>query len=169
MVVMTIRGPPLLVSLLFGIVTAAETHFTSPEVLPSRMHHPITSPTYLFCHKHESVTNITLAETHGVGWTDAYNKADDLVSRLTIEQKASLVTGYYGASGCNGNIAPIPSLGFGGLCLQDGPVGIRLADLGSTFPAGLTAAATWDKDLIYDRGKAVGSEFRGKGANVMLG
>ncbi|CZR50174.1 related to beta-glucosidase 1 precursor [Phialocephala subalpina] len=144
MVIMTIRGPPLLVSLLFGIVMAADTHFTSPEVLPS-------------------------PETQGVGWTDAYNKADNLVSKLTIEQKVSLVTGYYGASGCNGNIAPIPSLGFGGLCLQDGPVGIRLADLASTFPAGLTAAATWDKDLIYDRGKAIGSEFRGKGANVILG
>ncbi|KAH6672090.1 glycoside hydrolase family 3 protein [Halenospora varia] len=144
MLVMTIRRPSLLVSLLFGVATAADTHFTSPEVLPS-------------------------PETQGVGWTDAYNKADGLVSKLTTEQKASLVTGYYGATGCNGNIAPIPSLGFGGLCLQDGPVGIRLADLANTFPAGLTAAASWNKDLIYDRGKAIGSEFRGKGANVMLG
>lgn len=29
--------------------------------------------------------------------------------------------------------------------------------------------ATWDKDLIYARGVAIGEEFRGKGVNVHLG
>ena len=46
---------------------------------------------------------------------------------------------------------------------------IRQADLASAFPAGLTAAATWDKDLIYRRGQAIAEEFRNKGAHVILG
>lgn len=36
-------------------------------------------------------------------------------------------------------------------------------------PAGVTVATTWDKDLIYARGLAMGQEHRGKGVNVALG
>jgi hypothetical protein len=37
------------------------------------------------------------------------------------------------------------------------------------FPAGITAGATWDKDLLHRRGVAIGEEFRGKGVNIHLG
>lgn len=70
---------------------------------------------------------------------------------------------------CIGNLASIESVGFRGLCLSDGPQGLHLTDIASVFPSGLTAAATWDRDLIARRGAAMGAEFRGKGANVMLG
>lgn len=70
---------------------------------------------------------------------------------------------------CIGNLASIERVGFGGLCLSDGPQGLHLADLASVFPSGLTVAATWDRDLIARRGAAMGAEFRGKGVNVMLG
>lgn len=70
---------------------------------------------------------------------------------------------------CVGNIAPIVRLGFGGLCLQDGPLAVRQADYASVFPAGLSAAASWDLGLIYQRGLAMGNEFKGKGANIALG
>jgi beta-glucosidase len=43
-----------------------------------------------------------------------------------------------------------------------------LADFVSAFPAAINAAATWDKDLIYERGAAMGKEHRGKGVNVAL-
>jgi hypothetical protein len=36
-------------------------------------------------------------------------------------------------------------------------------------PAGINAATTWDKKLIYNRGKAIGQENRGKGVNIALG
>ena len=78
-----------------------------------------------------------------------------------------MVTGVPGP--CVGNIGPIPRLGFNGLCLQDGPLAIRQADYASVFPAGLSAAASWDVGLIHQRGLDLGSEFRGKGANVALG
>jgi beta-glucosidase len=54
--------------------------------------------------------------------------------------------------------------------LQDGPVGIRFARAGSVtvFPAGVHAAATWDRKLIHDRAKALGEEARGLGIHVLL-
>jgi beta-glucosidase-like glycosyl hydrolase len=39
----------------------------------------------------------------------------------------------------------------------------------TAFPAGITTGATWDKDLMYARGQALGREFRGKGINIYLG
>jgi beta-glucosidase len=67
-----------------------------------------------------------------------------------------------------GNIAPIPRVGFPGLCLQDGPLSIRQATYASVFPAGIAAASSWDRDLIRLRGEYLGAEFRGKGAHVAL-
>ena len=60
-----------------------------------------------------------------------------------------------------GNIAPIPRLNFSGLCLNDGPLAIRQAVLASVFPAGITAAASWDRDLVKQRGAQMAEEFRG--------
>lgn len=78
-----------------------------------------------------------------------------------------MVTGYPGP--CVGNIIAIPRLGFGGLCLQDGPLAIRVVDYASVFAAGVSSAATFDRQLMYDRGAAMGAEFRGKGSHVALG
>ena len=78
-----------------------------------------------------------------------------------------MVTGVQGP--CVGNIAPIPSLGFNGLCLQDGPLAIRQADYASVFPAGLSVAASWDTGYAYQRGAYMGSEHKGKGSNIALG
>lgn len=55
------------------------------------------------------------------------------------------------------------------LCLQDGPLGIRFSDYNSAFPAGLTAGATWSKALWYERGKLMGTEFKEKGVDILLG
>lgn len=68
-----------------------------------------------------------------------------------------------------GNLVPIPRLGFKGLCMQDGPAAIRQATFVSVFPAGLTVAATWDRKLMNTRGSFLGTEFKAKGAHVMLG
>lgn len=46
---------------------------------------------------------------------------------------------------------------------------LLLADYISAFPAGVNVAATWDKNLAYLRGKAMGEEHRGKGVDVQLG
>ncbi|KAJ5311995.1 hypothetical protein PENANT_c022G05922 [Penicillium antarcticum] len=105
---------------------------------------------------------------HATKWAAATARANHLIAKLNLTEKASMVTGTANGQ-CIGNIASIERVGFGGLCLSDGPQGLHLADLASVFPSGLTAAATWDRDLIARRGAAMGAEFRGKGANVMLG
>lgn len=105
--------------------------------------------------------------TTGRGWETAFEKARSIVSNLTIAQKSALATGAEGP--CTGNIPGIPGTDFLGLCFQNGPLGDLSADYASVFPAGLTCAASWDKDLIRRRGDYIGAEFRDKGAHVILG
>ncbi|GKT61763.1 beta-glucosidase 2 [Colletotrichum tofieldiae] len=104
-------------------------------------------------------------------WDAAVSKATAFVAQLNLTEKTQMVTGKLGleAGGCIGNIVPIERVGFPGLCLLDGPTALDRADLVSVFPAGLTTAASWDKKLIYLRGKALGEEFHDKGVHVGLG
>jgi hypothetical protein len=78
---------------------------------------------------------------------------------------------------CVGNIPPLSANTttalnisyFTGICLQDAPLGVRYADFVTAFPAGITAAMTWSRSLLRQRGYAIGKEFKGKGAHVGLG
>lgn len=109
----------------------------------------------------------TANATGSGGWHAAFLRASSAVAELNITEKAFLVTGVTGP--CVGNIAAIPRIGFNGLCLQDGPLAIREVSYASVFPAGVSVAATWDRDLLYQRGVQMAAEFRGKGAHVALG
>lgn len=100
------------------------------------------------------------------GWEEGLQKARNFVSQLTLQEKAMMVTGVPGP--CVGNIYPIDRLNFTGLCLHDGPQAIRVQNMASVFAAGVTVASSWDKQLLYDRGLAMGREFRAKGAHVAL-
>lgn len=100
------------------------------------------------------------------GWSEALVKAQAFVAQLTLEEKSDMVTGTPGP--CVGNIVAIPRLDFPGLCLQDGPLAIRVADYASAFEAGVAAAATWDRDILYTRGYAMAEEFKAKGAHIAL-
>ena len=87
---------------------------------------------------------------------------------------------------CVGQTGAVPRLGIRSLCLQDSPLGVRSsafatvpfttityqvlsADYNSAFPAGGTIAASWDRDLFYERGFGMGSEHKGKGVDIQLG
>lgn len=48
-------------------------------------------------------------------------------------------------------------------------MGVASTDNITAFPAGITVGATWNKDLMYARGLALGLEARGKGVNIQLG
>lgn len=103
-------------------------------------------------------------------WEKSYQKATEMVQRMTLMDKVNVTTGTGWAQDmCVGNTAPANTAGFPALCLQDGPLGLRFTDNSSAFPAGVTVGATWNKDLMYKRGKAHGSEAKGKGINVILG
>lgn len=103
-------------------------------------------------------------------WAESYEKAAKLVSKMTLPEKVNLTTGTGWSMGLAvGNTGPAVHVGFPGLALQDGPLGIRMADNATAFPAGITVGATWNKRLMYERGKAHALEARGKGINVLLG
>lgn len=52
---------------------------------------------------------------------------------------------------------------------MDAPAGMRGQEFVSAFPAGQHVASTWDKNYMYQYGRAYGAEYRGKGVNVALG
>ena len=93
-----------------------------------------------------------------------------MVERMTLADKVNITSGTgWSQDLCVGNTAPANTVGFPALCLQDGPLGLRFLDHSTAFPAGITVGATWNKDLMYKRGKAHATEARGKGINVILG
>ncbi|KIP12630.1 glycoside hydrolase family 3 protein [Phlebiopsis gigantea 11061_1 CR5-6] len=104
-------------------------------------------------------------------WAAAYTKAQAAVAKLSVTDMVNLGTGVQWMNGpCVGNTPAISSLpGFGGLCLQDSPVGVRYADGISVFPAEINVASTWNRTLMRQRGAAMGAEFKGKGVHVALG
>ncbi|KAF3916655.1 Beta-glucosidase [Dactylellina cionopaga] len=112
---------------------------------------------------------LALPAAYAQDWDSAYTKATTMVGRLTTQQKINIVTGSGWQKGpCVGNIAAISGVGFPGLCLQDGPAGVRYASGVTAFPAGIHLGATWDRDLMRQHGVAMGEEFRGKGVNIAL-
>ncbi|WFD40816.1 beta-glucosidase [Malassezia japonica] len=103
-------------------------------------------------------------------WKEAVERARSDVDKLNVTDLVALVTGVgYGNGRCVGNIAAVPKIGFEGLCLQDSPAGLRQVDRATAFPDGMTTAATFSKELFYERGVAMAQEFRTKGAHVQLG
>ncbi|KAF2083308.1 glycoside hydrolase family 3 protein [Saccharata proteae CBS 121410] len=103
-------------------------------------------------------------------WEESYRKAAELVGQMTLVEKVNVTTGTgWMMDMCVGNTGAVGRLGFPSLCLQDGPLGLRFADHSTAFPAGITVGATWNKQLMYERGRALGMEARLKGVNVLLG
>lgn len=86
---------------------------------------------------------------------------------MTLEEKVNITRGHTGQ--CVGNSGAIPRLNVPPLCFADAPDGIRGQEFVSAFPAGIHVAATFDRDLMYRYGHALGAEYRGKGINVALG
>ncbi|OOQ90321.1 putative beta-glucosidase E [Penicillium brasilianum] len=110
-----------------------------------------------------------LGGTNGA-WRESYAKAHDLVERMELVEKVNITTGTGWQMGlCVGNTGPAEYVQFPALCLQDGPLGLRFADNITAFPAGITTGATWNRELMFERGFALGKEARAKGVNVILG
>ncbi|KAJ5856447.1 uncharacterized protein N7529_010391 [Penicillium soppii] len=103
-------------------------------------------------------------------WTDAYSKAQHIVANMTLAEKVNLTTGTGFFMGpCVGQTGSVPRFGIPNICLQDSPLGIRNSDHNTAFPPGITVGATFNKDLMYERGVGIGEEARGKGVNIQLG
>lgn len=122
------------------------------------------------------------------GWDEALSKAQAMVSQMSLEEKVNITGGYESTTtGCSGSVPAINRLGFPGMCVQDGPAGVRGAEGVSGYPAGVHVGAryvfalfrdsvctsadiySWNKSLAYDRAYAMAGEFKRAGAAVSLG
>jgi beta-glucosidase len=101
-------------------------------------------------------------------WAQAIALAKEFVAQLTLEEKCNMTAGVKGH--CVGVVLPVPRLNFTGLCCLDSSSGVGDdAEFSTAFAPGIQIAATWDRDLFYQRAAAIGQEFRGKGIHFALG
>ena len=102
-------------------------------------------------------------------------KINEIISELTLEEKASLCSGRDDWS-----TQPIERLNIPWIWLSDGPHGLRRAPAtnkagygdqhpATCFPTASALAASWDTDLIYSVGQSLGVECQALGVNVLLG
>jgi len=113
----------------------------------------------------------------------ASQRASLLEARLTRAQKFRLIVSEYGdtynghgmPAGANhsaGFVPGIPALGVPALQETDAGVGVAKPHPGGqgsiAMPSGLASAASWDPQMEYAGGVAIGRESRAKGFDVQL-
>ena len=97
-------------------------------------------------------------------------KTETLLSKLTLEEKVTLLAG---ADTWRTHV--IERLGIGALKVSDGPNGVRgenkdtKSQTSASFPIGTALGATWNPELVRAIGIALGEETKTKGAHVLLG
>lgn len=105
--------------------------------------------------------------------SDAIEKqAKSMLIQLTLQEKISLLSGKD-----IWNTQPIERLGIPSLRMTDGPHGVRASDpwtgrpVGPTtcFPTGVSMAASWNPELIFRMGEALGEETLGMECDILLG
>lgn len=103
-------------------------------------------------------------------------KAKKMVAQMTLEEKAGLCSG----KDC-WNTKPVKRLGIDSIMMSDGPHGLR-KQTGTTdnlgigdsvpavcFPTASALACSFDRDLVYEVGKAMGEECLQEQVSVILG
>jgi len=91
------------------------------------------------------------------------DRVNDLLPRLTAEEKLSYIGGYN-----NFYIQAIPRLSIPEIKMSDGPVGVRTYGKTTAYPAGILTAATWDTTLVNKLGHALGKDARSRGVHILL-
>lgn len=106
---------------------------------------------------------------------DVNDKINQLVSELTLKEKAALCSGRDDWS-----TQPIERLNIPWIWVADGPHGLRRAPAtnkpgygdqlpATCFPTASALAATWNLDMLYKVGQALGEECQAQNVNVILG
>ena len=90
--------------------------------------------------------------------------AEDLVSRMTLDEKIGMIAGersFY--------LRGVERLGIPAIRIADGPQGVRNNTKSTLYPCGILTAATWNRDLAYDMGEGLGRDAKARGVQIMLG
>ena len=98
------------------------------------------------------------------------DRARALLGVMTLEEKIAMLHGY-NSPNYTGLTLGNARLSIPPLNMNDGRQGFRPNNGNnkqSSFPCELSTVATFDKQLYYQFGEAMGEEFAGKGGNVML-
>ncbi len=90
-------------------------------------------------------------------------KIDDLIGKMTLEEKIDFIGGYQ-----DFHIRAIPRLGIPQTNMADGPVGVRNYGPSTAYPATINLAASWDTLLAHRVGNAMGKESRARNNHIML-
>jgi beta-glucosidase len=95
-----------------------------------------------------------------------------LLAQMTLEEKVALLSGKNAWQ-----TVPIERLGIPALTMTDGPHGVRANRTGperqhgpaTSFPTGVSMAASWDPELIERVGSALAEETLALGCDILLG
>src|SRR5579884_4216249 len=92
-------------------------------------------------------------------------RVDDLLARLTLKEKISLMSGASAFAMHRVQRLEVPELN-----LSDGPNGVRsnAGEPTTVFPTGSALAATWNPALLESVGQAIGREALALNIQVML-
>ena len=93
------------------------------------------------------------------------DKAASLVKQMTLQEKISMIGGAIDGF----HIAAVPRLGIPAVRMADGPQGVRNKTISTFYPAGIAAAASWNRAAVRDMGAAIGEDARVRGIGIMLG
>ena len=93
------------------------------------------------------------------------DRAAELVSQMTLEEKCA----YVGGSEDGFYIRPVERLGIPLIRMADGPQGVRNNTKSTLFACGVAAAASWNEDVTYEMGVALGYDSRARGVHILLG
>jgi beta-glucosidase len=96
---------------------------------------------------------------------DVERRVQALLRQLTSAEKISLLGGGPNGASTRG----VARLGIPELRLADGPMGVHWwCDAATAYPAMIAAAASWDADLWYRLGAALGRDCRARGVHILL-
>ena len=102
---------------------------------------------------------------------DIERRIQRLIDQLGVSEKIRLLGGKPGQSGPQANSATyaLDAIGLPELRMADGPMGVHWwCDASTAYPALIAAAASWDPELWYKLGSALGRDCRARGVHILL-
>ncbi len=93
------------------------------------------------------------------------DRAKALVEQMTLKEKIDFIGGYKDGF----HMMPLERLGIPQIRLADGPQGVRNNTKSTLFACGVAAAASWNPELAYEMGVALGQDSRARGVHILLG